>query len=94
LLANEMLKDNKLLKEKAINFGSGKPISILNLVKKLIKYFEKNNNFYIIKDNATNEIKDQYSGYKKAKKYLNWSPKIKLDEGLSNCIKWYKTNYY
>ena len=27
---------------------------------------------------------------KKAKKLLNWSPKINIDEGLKRTIKWYK----
>ena len=40
---------NKKVKGIAINFGSGKPITVLNLVKKMLKINNNNSKFYIIK---------------------------------------------
>ena len=81
---------NKKVKGIAINFGSGKPITVLNLVKKMLKINNNNSKFYIIKNKAKNEIKDQYSGYQLAKEIINWKPKISLEEGLVKTFSWYK----
>ena len=69
---------NKKVKGIAINFGSGKPITVLNLVKKMLKINNNNSKFYIIKNKVKNEIKDQYSGYQLAKETIHWKPKISL----------------
>ena len=81
---------NKKVKGLAINFGSGKPITVLNLVKKMLKINNNNSKFYIIKNKVKNEIKDQYSGYKLAKETIHWKPKISLEEGLIKTFSWYK----
>ena len=88
MLGNAM--QNKKLKGIAINFGSGKPITVLNLVKKMLKINNNNSKFYIIKNKAKNEIKDQYSGYQLAKETIHWKPKISLEEGLVKTFSWYK----
>ena len=88
MLGNAM--QNKKVKGLAINFGSGKPITVLNLVKKMLKINNNNSKFYIIKNKVKNEIKDQYSGYKLAKETINWKPKISLEEGLVKTFFWYK----
>ncbi len=90
LIGKKMNLKNNNIKGLAINFGSGKPITVINLVKKILKIFKKKNNFYIIKNNAKNEIKDQYSGYKLAKIKINWTPKVSLEEGLLKTYLWYK----
>ena len=69
MLGNAM--QNKKLKGIAINFGSGKPITVLNLVKKMLKINNNNSKFYIIKNKVKNEIKDQYSGYQLAKETIH-----------------------
>ena len=81
---------NKKVKGIAINFGSGKPITVLNLVKKMLKINNNNSKFYIIKNKVKNEIKDQYSGYQLAKETIHWKPKISLEEGLVKTFFWYK----
>ena len=81
---------NKKVKGIAINFGSGKPITVLNLVKKMLKINNNNSKFYMIKNKVKNEIKDQYSGYQLAKETIHWKPKISLEEGLVKTFSWYK----
>ena len=77
----------------AFNFGNNKPLSVLEIVKKILKKFNKNINFLKILNKSNNEIKDQYSNFKNAKKYLKWYPKIDIDEGLDKSIKWYKQKF-
>jgi Nucleoside-diphosphate-sugar epimerases len=89
IMLGKKMQNNKI-NSLAINFGSGKPITVLNLVKKILKINNRNSKYYIIKNKAKNEIKDQYSGYKLAKEMINWKPKISLEEGLIQTYSWYK----
>tara|TARA_B100000575_G_C23111350_1_gene641999 strand:- start:383 stop:1369 length:987 start_codon:yes stop_codon:yes gene_type:complete len=76
----------------AFNFGSKKPESVISVVEKINFLLNKNKLNYVIKNISKNEIKDQYSTYKLAKKYLNWSPKTSLEKGLLLSINWYLNN--
>ena len=76
----------------AFNFGTGKPIKVLELVSKIIKIAGKQNLQPKIIGNKTNEINVQYLDSIKAKQILNWETKTTLDDGLIKTIKWYKEN--
>lgn len=80
---------------RVINFGTGKPINIVELVEKIIKISKKD--FIFVKTETTpkdrsNEVRRQYISIKKAKKELNWSPKVSLKEGLVKTFEWYRDN--
>lgn len=90
---------NKLyLKEiefgQAFNFGTGNPVSVLGLVKKIINLSYKNNLKPLIlgKGKTKGEIDKQYLSNKKAKKILGWKPEYTLTQGLSETYKWYKAH--
>ena len=92
-LAQKQTVNGKRLR--VFNFGTGKHIKIYDLVLKIIKL--SNNKLIKIStenppENRSNEIRKQYVSIEKAKKELNWYPKISLDEGLKRTIKWYKEN--
>ncbi len=73
----------------AFNFGTGKPISVLDLYKKIIKLMGKNVEPKILGE-AKNEIDRQYLDSQKAKKILNWEAKYDIEFGLKETINWYK----
>jgi len=73
----------------AFNFGTGKPISVLELYKKIIKMMGKDVDPKILGE-AKNEIDRQYLDSEKAKKVLNWAPEYGLDEGIKETIEWYE----
>lgn len=73
----------------AFNFGTGKPISVLALYKKIIKLAGKNAEPKIL-GQAKNEIDMQYLDSAKAKRVLGWEAKCTIDEGLKETIDWYK----
>lgn len=80
---------------RVFNFGTDKPISIVNLVKKIIKIAKQD--FTNIKiesapSDRSDEITRQYVSSTKAKKELGWYPKTTLQEGLFRTYKWYKEN--
>ncbi len=91
LIAKKFNVNNKI-NGLAFNFGSKKPESVISVVEKINKLLNKNKEYYKIKNSSKNEIKDQYSTFKLAKKYLNWSPKTSLDKGLLISIDWYLNN--
>ncbi len=73
----------------AFNFGTGKPISVLDLYKKMIKIVGKDVKPKIL-GQAKNEIDRQYLDSSKAKKVLGWEPEYDIDSGLKETIEWYK----
>lgn len=72
----------------AFNFGTGKPISVIDLYNKIIKLMGKNTKPKIL-GQAKNEIDRQYLAIDKVKKILKWQPKYDLDAGLKETIEWY-----
>ena len=74
-----------------INLGSGKEVSIKRislLIKKILGFKGK------IKwnRNKPSGIRRRYVSIKRAKKELNFNPKISLEEGLKKTISWYQKN--
>lgn len=85
------LPKRSIEKNRIINFGHGKPISVLAIAKKLVGISGKTVPIRIIpKDIRKNEIKNLYVSISKAKRLLNWEPKVSLTEGLEKTFFWYK----
>lgn len=77
---------------RVINFGSGKPIDITTLVDKIIKLYGNKKLHLLTKavpDEREKEIKKQYVSIAKAKKLLDWTPKVSLDQGIKKTIAFY-----
>lgn len=85
-LASNLSKKN--VQGEAFNFGNGKPISVLNLYKKIATLMNKNIKPMVLGE-AKNEIDRQYLSIKKARKILKWQPKYGLEQGLKETIAWY-----
>ena len=87
----EKMQRLKLFGE-AFNFSNEKPISVLELAKKIYELCGKKPNYKIL-NQADYEIKQQYLSFKKAKRILDWKPKYTLEEGLKKTIEWH-SNYF
>ncbi len=81
--------DRKEVRGEAFNFGTSKPISVIDLYNKIIKLMERNVKPKILGE-AKNEIDRQYLSIEKAKRILKWQPKFTIDQGLKETIEWYK----
>jgi CDP-glucose 4,6-dehydratase len=88
-LAEAMEKQN--LAGEAFNFGTNRPISVLELVKLIIKTLGKDSKINVL-GNAPNEITAQYLDSQKANKVLGWKPKHTLEQGIKKTYDWYKEN--
>mgnify|MGYP006089421459 CR=1 FL=1 len=84
-----LLKDKKTNGE-ILNLGSGKPVKIKLVIKEIAKQIKKGNpNFGLIKLRK-DEPSQLYADTKKLKKFMKWSPKVNLINGLSKTIKFYQ----
>jgi CDP-glucose 4,6-dehydratase len=85
----EQMEDSKLWGE-AFNFSSEMQLSVLEMVKKILKLMGCEDLQPIVLNQATNEIQHQYLSSEKAKKLLNWRSQFQLDTALQETINWYK----
>jgi len=83
--------DRKGVKGEAFNFGTGKPVSVLELFEK-ISQISGNRIKPKILDEAKHEIRDQYLSIKKVRKTFGWKSKYTIETGLKETIEWYR-NY-
>lgn len=83
---------NKKIRGEAFNFGTEKPISVLDLVNKIIKISGEKGVKPIImgKGKLKGEIDKQYLAIRKAQNLLGWQPKYDLEKGLRKTISWYQ----
>jgi nucleoside-diphosphate-sugar epimerase len=72
----------------AFNFGTGVPVSVLDLVSR-IREAVGSNLEPIVLDDAPHEIQSQWLDSSKAKRELGWSASLSLPEGLAQTVPWY-----
>lgn len=88
-LAEALHRDD--VKGEAFNLGTGVPVSVLDLVKMVLKVAGSSVE-PDVRGTATHEISRQYLSSAKAKRLLGWEPRYSLEEGLTETIDWYRTN--
>ena len=92
-----ILADNLLNKKinfgEAFNFGTGKPVSVIELVKMILEISGKVRLFPKVLKRGKNkcDIDKQYHSGVKVKKVLGWKPKYSLKKGLEITYGWYKS---
>ena len=74
----------------AFNFGNEKPVSVLELVDKILELMGKTELVPRILNEASHEIPRQYLDCSKARRLLGWRPGHTLEEGLQETIAWYR----
>jgi len=77
------------LSGETINFGTGQPYTVKEIVEKIIELFGVDIKYRIIGRDLSKEIKHQYLDSGKARKLLGWNPRYSLSEGLKRSIDWY-----
>lgn len=72
------------------NFGVDAPITVLEMVNKIVSLSDHPDLQPIIQNIASNEIQNQYLSSEKAHKVLGWKPQYTLEEGLRETMAWYR----
>ena len=83
--------NNKKEKFQIYNIGNSRPVKInktLNIIEKILN--KKAKKIYVKKQPG--DMVDTYSDIRKLKTRFKFYPKVKIEDGISNFIKWYK-NY-
>ena len=82
------------------NVGSGKNLTNIDLVKKILKVFKKMKHkignrakIKFVKDRPGHDFRYALNS-KKIRLKLKWSPKINFDEGLEKTVAWYLKNKF
>ena len=76
---------------KAVNFGTGKAITINYIAKKIKKISGTNSKIIYTRDREA-QVPKLLCDFSLAKKLFGWKPKIFIDEGLRRNIEWAKAN--
>ncbi|HEX6309670.1 MAG TPA: GDP-mannose 4,6-dehydratase [Longimicrobiales bacterium] len=74
----------------AFNFGTETPMSVLELVDRILAIMGRPDLEPVILNEASHEIPRQYLDCSKARRLLDWAPKFTLDDGLIETIDWYQ----
>lgn len=85
----ERLPDDAVTGE-AFNFGNETPLSVLELVDRILELNGRSDLSPKILDESESEIRDQHLDCSKARSALGWRPRYTLDEGLRETIAWYE----
>jgi len=81
--------DREEIKGEAFNFSPGRPMSVREVVEKVLEAAGSKLKPEILNE-VKNEIKEQHLDCAKAKKLLKWEAKTGFDEGIAKTITWYK----
>ncbi|WP_435114231.1 NAD-dependent epimerase/dehydratase family protein [Candidatus Pelagibacter bacterium nBUS_36] len=85
------LKTNKVCGN-IFNIGSGQPVQIKKIILKICRLVGSGRPQFGKIKLRKDEISSLYPDVTKAKKILNWKPKIKLNLGLLKTVNYYKKN--
>jgi CDP-glucose 4,6-dehydratase len=88
LLAKSL--DDASLHGQAFNFGTAKPMSVLEITNKILQLMDRENLEPVILNENKGEILHQYLSSEKARRLLEWEPAASLDNGLLETIEWYR----
>lgn len=73
----------------AFNFGTETPVSVLDLVGRILRLAGRPELQPLVRAEAKAEIPAQVLGCAKARRVLGWRPEWSLEEGLSETLRWY-----
>ena len=83
---------NKKSPGQIINIGQGNPVKVKKVINKICEILDSGRPQFGKIKFRKDEIKNLYPSIAKAKKVLNWSPKIGIISGLKKTINHYKKN--
>jgi CDP-glucose 4,6-dehydratase len=86
-LASKMLELN--LAGQAFNFGNEQPVTVLEVVRIILRVMGASTLVPTILGEATREIPDQFLDCAKARRVLNWAPRYDFESGLAETVPWY-----
>ncbi len=87
-LAVRLLTDESL-RGRAFNFSNDSRVTVLELVRNILRLMHSKLE-PDIRNEASNEIRQQFLSSERARTELGWRPEFSLEEGLRRTIGWYR----
>lgn len=91
-IADGTIKALKPLGYEIINLGNNNPYNLSYVIRLIEEYLGKKINI-VYKDFHKADLKETWADINKAKKLLNWEPKVNLEKGIEKTIAWFKENW-
>ncbi len=90
LTVAENLAVNPALYGEAFNFSLEVRLTVLDMVDLIKKLGGRPDLEVLVRNIATNEVREQYASSEKARRVLDWKPRCGLEEGLRRTVQWYQ----
>ena len=90
VLLAERLREDPTLAGEAFNFSCEQPMTVIELVDRILALMGRTDLRPRVLNEASNEIRAQYLAAGKARVRLGWKPRFTLDDGLTRTIAWYR----
>lgn len=87
----EALAANRGLAGRAYNFSLERPLTVLQMMSLIVEATGVDLEPVILNE-ATNEISAQYLDGTRARRELEWAPKVGIEEGLRHTVDWYRSH--
>ncbi len=91
-IADGTVKALKRVGYEIINLGSDSPHELMEAIHLIEKFVGKKANIEF-KEFHKADLKATWADISKARKLLGWEPKVSLEEGLENTVKWFRDNW-
>ena len=85
----KLIENREKVLGQAFNFGSKNIFNVIDVIGKIDEAVGTKTNYKIL-NISKNEIPEQYLDWSKAKKTLNWEPKITFENGIKETYDWIK----
>ena len=89
MLLAEKLAEDPRLRGRAFNFSNELQITVLDLVRRILDLMGSKL-LPDVRNEAQNEIRNQYLSAARARGELGWKPRFELEDGLRKTIDWYR----
>lgn len=87
----ERLAEDRSLAGEAFNFSNEQPLTVVALVDKILAAAGRSDLAPEIRNEASNEIREQFLDAKKARDRLGWRVRFSLEDGLARTHAWYRS---
>lgn len=86
LLAAESLAAGDEVAGQALNVSYEQPLSVREIVDRILAVMGRRDLAPVILDEASNEIREQYLRAERARKLLGWAPRVALADGRARTV--------
>ena len=93
-LLAERLASDPSLRGQTFNFSNETPLTVIEVVNKILALMRREDLTPVIQNEAPNEILQQYLDATKARRHLGWNPRFALEEGMQRTIAWYEDYFH